>query len=91
MEGDGIVDVVLQVKKSICWGETTLKGTRVPVRAMWDRWIAGDTIHFLAYDYAIEHSQVEKALREWGNTVRRRELIAEEDKARNRQEVLALS
>lgn len=83
--------MVLQVKKSICWGQAFVKGTALPVRALWDRWIAGDTMHLLAYDYALSPSMVEKALREWGNMGVRRKLMGEEDKAKDRQEALALS
>jgi uncharacterized protein (DUF433 family) len=46
-----------------CFGAPRLVGSRVPVHALVDRFVAGDTVHALAWDFKLTCDDVEEALR----------------------------
>lgn len=45
------------------WGSPVIETNRVPVEALADLWLAGDSIHDIAYEYELDDAQVETILR----------------------------
>lgn len=47
------------------WGSPVVESNRVPIDAVADMWMAGDSIHDVAYEYGLSESQVESIVREY--------------------------
>ena len=56
-----------------CFGAPRIDGTRVPVHAVVDRFVAGDTVWGVAIDFGVHGFQIEEALRFALMTRRQRE------------------
>jgi uncharacterized protein (DUF433 family) len=60
-EADGPRVVVIDPKVS--FGKPVIFGTRIPTRAVYDRWAAGDSVGDLAQDFARPPLEIEEAIR----------------------------
>lgn len=60
-ETDGPCVVVIDPRVS--FGKPVIAGTRIPTRAVYDRWAAGDSVEDLAQDFARPALEIEEAIR----------------------------
>jgi len=54
---------------AIQFGESCVKGTRIPTLALWRMWKGGDSMGFLANSFELSSEQIERAL-EWEEHLR---------------------
>jgi uncharacterized protein (DUF433 family) len=53
----------VRISPHIAFGQPVISGTRVPTRAIWDRFQGGESIQSLAEDHGVSTEDVEEALR----------------------------
>lgn len=51
-------------------GEPVLRGSRLFVRVLFGRWLAGESIDALALDYGVHPTVIEQGFREWAGRPR---------------------
>lgn len=51
-------------------GVPVLRGSRLSIRVVFSRWLAGESIEAIAEDYGVHGTVIEQALREWAGRPR---------------------
>lgn len=54
---------IVVIDPRVSFGKPVIVGTRIPTRAVYDRWAAGDSVEDLAQDFARPALQIEEAIR----------------------------
>jgi uncharacterized protein (DUF433 family) len=62
-ESEGLGPRLVVIDPRISFGKPVIVGTRIPTKAVFDRWTAGDSVEDLSKDFARPTLEVEEAIR----------------------------
>jgi uncharacterized protein (DUF433 family) len=62
-EREGVGPRLVVIDPRVSFGKPVIVGTRIPTKAIFDRWTAGDSVEDLAKDFACPTLEVEEAIR----------------------------